>query len=552
MSAIESLTIYPARKIITMEEGFPEATAIAISGDRIVDLGSLESLQPWMDRYPYEINEVFADKVLMPGFFDPHLHPFLGATLLTFDMATPDNWELPGEMIEGCRTRKEFFNRVKSLHEAWPDKEKTHIIWGWHPLWHGKVTRKDLDEISSTDPLIVWHRSYHELVVNSVAFEQMALTDEFLEPYAHQVDIDNAHFYENGIAVIFLKLEKLLLSDEKVAEGLALYRKLAHMGGITSVCDLLGGGATNPEREWEQAKEHLDGDDVPFRTSFVPAPLAWRAHYGDDLFEKVQGLSERDTHRLRWPKAVKAFHDGAFISQYFMLSEPGYIDGHQGEWMTPPEIAYDVMEPFWKAGYDIFTHVNGDLGTELALDIFDRLQEAHPRRDYRYNLEHMGVARADQVRRMAAQKISVSVNGYFHQIFADKYAEEGLGPSRAAQITRIGDLARHGIPFTLHSDCPMGPIKPLWAVCSAVTRRTQAGNVLGEHQAVTLDQALRAITIDAAWTLRQDRDLGSLAAGKIADMAILEEDPYEVAPDDIKNISVWGTMFEGQVFPVEE
>lgn len=546
---IENLTIYPARAIRTMEPGFPHGTAVAVSGSRIVDVGTMATLKPWMDHYPHEVDPIFQDKVLMPGFFDAHLHPFLAAVLLTFDLATPDDWDLPSGFVKAARTREAYFERLTELHAQWDKPNEVHIIWGWHPLWHGKVTRQDLDEVTSTDPLVVWHRSYHEVVANTAALEMMALTEEILAPFKHQIDLDRAHFYENGIAVVLQQLSERLQSDEKIAEGLSLFKRLTTQGGVTSVIDLNAGGNANPEREWAHAVEHLGAEDAAFRTYFIAAPMVWRAKFKEETFDRILAAQERSTDKLIWPKSVKSLLDGAFISQLFAVDFPGYIDGHHGEWLTPPEKAYDMVAPYWREGFDIYTHVNGDLGTELALDVYERLQNEHPRQDYRYNLEHMGVSREDQVRRMAGKGLSVSVNGYFHQIFANKYSQHGLGPSRAAEITRIGSIARNGIPFSLHSDCPMGPIKPLWAAASAVTRRTQDGVVLGEHQSVSVEQAMRAITIDAAWTHRLDRDLGSIAAGKIADFTVLEEDPFEIPPDNIKNIKVWGTVFEGRPSP---
>ena len=126
----------------------------------------------------------------------------------------------------------------------------------------------------------------------------------------------------------------------------------------------------------------------------------------------------------------------------------------------------------------------------------------------------------------------------------------GLGPERASQITRLGSLARHGINFSLHSDLPMAPVQPLLAVATAVTRTSVSGKVHGPEQRVSLDSALRAVTIDAAWSLRMDREIGSIAAGKRADFAVLEQDPYEVAAAEIGTIGIPATVFEGEVFPV--
>ena len=117
-------------------------------------------------------------------------------------------------------------------------------------------------------------------------------------------------------------------------------------------------------------------------------------------------------------------------------------------------------------------------------------------------------------------------------------------------MIRLGSLVRNGVKVTLHSDLPMGPVRPLLAVWSVATRKTASGTVRGPEEALTLDQALRAVTVDAAWSLRMDHEIGTIAAGKKADFTILEEDPYEVPLDHVKDIRIWGTVFEGEVYPV--
>tara|TARA_B100000745_G_scaffold157317_1_gene102997 strand:+ start:290 stop:658 length:369 start_codon:yes stop_codon:yes gene_type:complete len=116
-------------------------------------------------------------------------------------------------------------------------------------------------------------------------------------------------------------------------------------------------------------------------------------------------------------------------------------------------------------------------------------------------------------------------------------------------MIRLGTLVRNGVVVTLHSDLPMGPVRPLLAVWSVVTRKTSSGTVRGPEEALTLDQALKAITIDAAWSLRMDHEIGSIAPGKKADFVVLDKNPYSVAIDDVKDIHIWGTVFEGTVYP---
>ncbi len=228
------------------------------------------------------------------------------------------------------------------------------------------------------------------------------------------------------------------------------------------------------------------------------------------------------------------------------------MDGHSGMWMAPPELFYDYAEPFWKAGYQIHAHINGDLSADLFIDIIRRLQDVKPRFGHRATLEHFAFTTEEQCRQMQEVGIVVSGNPYYQFILSDIFSDEWLGPDRGNYMTRFGTLERLGVPFTFHSDCPMAPISPLLLAWTAANRVTINGKLNGPEERVSLDAALRAITIDAAWVMRKENEIGSIRAGKLADFAVLEQDPYEVGTEGLKDISIWGTVFEGEVHPVKK
>jgi predicted amidohydrolase YtcJ len=367
----------------------------------------------------------------------------------------------------------------------------------------------------------------------------------------HHVDLAKGHFFETGTALVARKLDPVLHSPESVARGLALTKELVRRGGVTTIADLGAGITMGADFEWRMVREHLSGSDVPFRTLLVAIPVGLALRDGiADPAAWIAARHAESSEKLRWPRAVKTFADGAFISQLMRLGPPGYIDGHHGEWIVPPENQRAAIEPFWKNDYDVYYHVNGDEGLDVVLDVLAQLRAEHPREDARFSLEHLGISREDQVARLAALGASVSVNGYYLRFFGDAFARNGIGPGRANQMTRLGSLARYNVRFAMHSDLPMGPVQPLLAVETAVTRRSSDGTVRGAEQAITVEQALRAVTIDAAWNLRLERETGSIAPGKKADFVVLGADPREVPPEEIAEIPIWGTVFEGALFPL--
>lgn len=545
---VGDVTVYVARKIRTMEPGQPQATAVAVADGRIVDVGSLESMAPWLETTPHEIDRRFREKVLLPGFVDPHVHPFLAGKLLTFEIAAPEAWSLPSGRVAPVTSRAQYVARLEALAREWPHADRPLIVWGWHRLWHGDFTRDDLDAIAPDAPLLIWHRSYHEIVANSKALAMIGIPEAERARLGDQIDLERGHFAELGMGAANLALAPLVETPEKIARGLAVFRALMVRGGVTTAADMIAGSTIGVDVEWAAAKAHLQGEDVPFRTLFVHAPFAWQAQLGERAKAKLAAIRAEANEQLRWPKAVKTASDGAFISQLMQVGPPGYLDGHEGEWMLPPEHQYPVIAPWWKDGWDVYYHVNGDAGLDVVLDVLERLRSEHPRVDDRFSLEHFGLSREDQVDRLARLGASVSINGYYLHSFADPYARVGLGYARASQMTRLGSLERAGVRFAMHSDCPMGPLAPLLAVTTAVTRRSAAGEVMAPGQAIGVDAALRAVTIDAAWNLRLDREIGSIAPGKRADFAILARDPYAVRPEEIREIEIWGTVYEGRVF----
>jgi predicted amidohydrolase YtcJ len=242
--------------------------------------------------------------------------------------------------------------------------------------------------------------------------------------------------------------------------------------------------------------------------------------------------------------------DGAIFGGLSQVGFPGYIDGHGGQWMAPPEVLQEFAEAFWLAGHQLHAHINGDLSADLYLDILHHLHERKPRFGHRTTLEHFASTNEDQCRRMKELGMLVSANPYYHHILSDVFSEQWLGNDRGSEMVRLGMLERLDIPFTLHSDCPMAPLSPLTLAWAAANRVTINGHLTCPEERVSLHAALRAITIDAAWILRKESEIGSIRAGKLADFAVLAEDPYDVGAEGLRDIAVKGVVFEGEAHPL--
>jgi len=546
------LQVFTAKKIITMDRSLPEAKAVAVADGRIVAVGSLDSMDAWLESREHVIDDRFKDKVLLPGLIENHLHPFLAATLLNTTWITPHEWDLPGLRVERTRGSEAYLQALNAAIEAAGPSTEPFITWGYHETWHGLVRRADLDNISPERPVIVWQRSFHEIIANSAGLRWMGFdpeTDE--EP--EEVDFAAGTFSERGLLVALKPVAGYLLAPERLGPGLQRVKDIVWRGGITTMADMGIGAYMGFEAEAAVQIKAFGTEDTPFRTILIPAVTNPNPEDGlDYMVETFKGYQSLATEKVRVPQQVKLLADGAFFAQYMRMNPPGYIDGHEGKWLTPPDELAAASRAFWNGGFQLHVHVNGDEGLDVVLDILEELLEQKPRFDHRFTLHHVGYSTNDQLRRAASLGVVISAQPYYLWALSDAYAQHGLGYDRASQMSRLGSMVEQGIPLSLHSDFTMAPAAPLTLAWVAVNRITAEGSLMAPEERLSVEQALRAVTIDAAFALRMENEIGSIVAGKRADFTVLERDPFEVPPIELKDLEIWGTVFEGRVFPMPD
>lgn len=542
---MSGITIFTARAIHTMSRANPRAEAVAVRDGMILEAGRIADMEPWLNTGEVQIDDRFADKVIFPGFIDPHLHPSLGATLLPCHFITAFEWVLGDRRVPATRGREAYLKALAAAVAARDPARPLFVSYGYHRTWHGNIERGDLNEIAPDLPVILWHRSFHELVMNDAAIDALGLDRATLAAHP-QVDAGAGRFYETGAALALNGLRPFLFDPAWFGSGLQDLGRLLQAGGHTTVADMAW-GIFDFELEWQAYLHTFEHTPAPFRVQMIPRgiPDAELTGAPEDAVTRIEALCDRSSHRLRFNGHVKLFTDGAFFSELMQVQAPGFIDGHNGEWLTAPEQFEAAARAYWNKGYRIHVHCTGDLGVELALDVLDRLQFERPRFDHRFTIEHFGVATEEQVRRIRALGALVSANVYYLHELGEAYWRHSLGHERASQMARLGSLAREGVPFALHSDFTMAPARPLTSVWVAVNRIAESGAVLGPNERISVDQAMRAITIDAAYVLGEENRIGSIRAGKSADFTVLDDDPYTVAPEEIRDIRVHATVFEG-------
>ena len=561
----EPMRIFLARRIHTMDESLPHATAVGVIGDRIVAVGDLESMAPWREGREVVIDESLFDKVLLPGFIDNHVHPFLGALLTPMEIIAPEAWRMEGGRIApAANTPERYLELLQTRLAAKTDHSEIFISFGYQPSEHGQWNRAELDSLCPDRPVILWQRSFHETYMNTAAIERLGLTEDAVGTHP-QVNLPKGHFFETGNKLVVAKLLPMMLRPEWYHHGLDITADLMHQGGITTAGDMLF-GAIDPEYELAALEACIERKNRPLRVVNIADARGFsnraigRKVMGtpdecppfEEGLKAIETMQSRQSRRVRFSKGVKLFADGAMFSQLMQMNPPGYIDGHHGEWLMSPSVLAEGVRVFWDAGYQVHVHVNGDGGMDAVLAALGAAQERKPRFDHRFVVHHVGFHTNAQSRRLAALGAHASVNPYYIHALADNYGLLGLGRERADQIVRAGSMVRNGMRVSFHSDFMMAPMEPLMLAWCAATRTTRSGRQISPDEMLDIHQALKGITIDAAFALRLDDQIGSISAGKKADFAILDDDPFELGVENLKNVRVAGTVFEGEVHFLEE
>jgi predicted amidohydrolase YtcJ len=536
--------VFSARKIVTMNPSRPSATHVAVRDGRIVAVGSFDEICGSAD---VTIDDRFKDKVLLPGFVEGHSHIMEGMMWSLPYVGAGDRRSPEGKLVEGLANIEAIVARLKEAEAEMTDPDAPLFAWGFDPLHIGgaRLTRQDLDRVSKTRPIMVIHASFHISNVNTTVLKRAEL-DRTTNISGVVMGKDGEPSGElQGIAArfrVFRVLGGNPLSGNLKAADVNRYAASACVQGVTTITDLHNDLVDQTIDVYQAASQRPD-----FSVRLVPA-MASVSHTPAQGIEKVKALRATNNDKLHYG-IVKLVVDGSIQGFTARLRWPGYHNGApNGLWYIAPEELPSIVAAYHNAGIQLHIHTNGDEATELALDAVEAAQTAMPRPDHRHTLQHCQMADAAQFKRMKALGMCVNLFANHLYYWGDSHFNLTMGPERANRLDATGTAQRIGVPYAIHSDAPVTPLSPLFTAWCAVNRLSSSGRVLGkETEALTVEQALAAVTIGAAYTLKLDHMVGSIEAGKYADFAVLEENPLDVAPEKLKDITVWGTVVGGHV-----
>ncbi|MDB9857281.1 amidohydrolase [Amylibacter sp.] len=538
-------TVFSAKKIVTMNPNQPEASHVAVREGRILGVGDLSELEVWGE---YTLDERFAGKVLMPGFVEGHAHTMEGTLWRYVYCGFFDRMDPNGKSWDGLKSIEAVLERLSEAESKMDDPDAPLSGWSLDPIYldNKRVTRQDLDKVSSTRPIGVLHASGHILNVNTKALELAGLMKTGINHPGMPLGADGIPTGELygpdtmtpvGVHVGFNR--SLTDSDE---QGLRDFGKLCVRTGVTTITDL----AARLEDDGVEAMLRVTGEPL-YPARVVPLKFFMGAT-AQETVDRVLELKEKATDMCRLGR-IKAVADGSIQGFSARMRWPGYHNGApNGLWYTAPEQLAELYRAALKADIQVHTHTNGDEATEMVLDTLGPALKDVPHPDHRFTLQHCQLADGAQFRRMKALDMCVNLFANHHFYWGDEHYRLTVGPERALRMNACRTALDTGVPMAIHSDAPVTPLGPLFTAWAAVNRITASGRTQGEGEKIAVSEALRAITLGAAYTLHMDDEVGSIEVGKKADFAVLEDDPREMSGDVLKDAVVWGTVQGGRVF----
>jgi len=546
--------IFTAKKIITMYPEQPFATAVAVKDGRILGTGSLPELKYWLDRSAfssYEIEGKFKDKILMPGLVDAHTHVEVQALIYSGHFVAQIPWPRPGGgFYPVYPTKADVLNRLKELDKKLPPGEILYAAAYDENKAGGFLHVDDLDDVSCDRPIIVSNLVFHRFWANSFLLEKSGIHSGNI-PGGVETGSDgkpNGTLIEGkGLLNILPAVPDLVnITEKKIQHILPLFTA----GGNTTVCDAAL-GALGFQKSLSTFQNLFSKPETNVRVIALPWARDGISEAGSlskfiDIVKQEEGNSF-DKFRIG---PVKLYTDGSIISRTSPMGWPGYWDGSpEGHMQSDPEEITNLIIQLHAKGITTITHANSRKGCQIVLDAVKKAQSQKYRPDMRHRIEHAYNITEAQLK--LARELGVGIQFFSTQIYY--YGDEHLklqGPDRAHNMTPIGTAKRLGVSWGFHNDPPGTPQLPWIGAHAAVNRMTlDSGTILGPNQRVGVEDALRAMTIEAAFQLHLDHEIGSIEFGKKADFCILKTDPLKIDPMKLKDIPVWGTVFGGTPNP---
>jgi predicted amidohydrolase YtcJ len=516
--------IITGANILTMNPSQPLAKAIALRGDRILAVGSNEEIMYYANAGTTRIDG--RGLTVTPGFIDAHSHPLFAeeAVGVNVNLRRIDDVKdalagkaantPPGHWVRGVMYDDTKFEDERPLN------------------------RKDIDDAVPDHPVYVGHRGGHTGVVNSMAFEMAGVGNDTPDP-------DGGRFFrEDGELTgkvaehareVFFQVGTWPVMDRAVRQQSAtISSKNMAASGLTSTTDAYG--SYDDMVAYQDAR---DAGELYFRIAFMPGG-------NGKVYEglKIAGIRSGFGDDMIRIGAVKFSADGSASERTMYMSTPYEGTDDHGILTMSQEEIYDAVDDAVAHGFRVGIHANGDLTIDMVLKAYERSLQGRTGPNPRHRIEHCSLVNPDLLARIKAAGVVPAPFYTYAHYHGNKWVD--YGEEKMESMFAHRSFLDAGIPVAPASDYTPGPYEPMMAIQSMVTRKDIRGRVWGPSQRISVTEAMRICTVHGAYASFEEDIKGSLQAGKLADLVILENDPHDVDPDSIVDIRILRTVLGGQ------
>ena len=530
--------------VVTMEETFPRADALVIKGNKIIFVGDEKSALKYKSDHTLLIQE--SSGMVLPGFIDSHVHLIWGGI------------EMGECQLSGLTSKEEIISKIETYVE-----EHADLNWirgnGWSlPVFKdGNPSKYILDKINAEKPMYFLSADGHSAWVNSKALSIAGLNENTRDPLNGRIERDSKTRVPSGVlredAMALVESFIPNYTKEQIENGLFISVKEANKFGITSILDA-GTESINQKKSEENYFDGLDAyreatknKEISLRvnSSQYASPLSWRKdlkHIKNRRFINSQGSMN----------TVKIFADGVIEAGTGALLDPYVGTNNFGVLNWDPDTLKVVVSTIENEGFQIHFHAIGDKAIRTTLDAFEYAREKNGLNNMRHMISHAQLIHPEDIERFKKLDIITSFQPLW--AYPDPYMKEltipVLGPIRSKWNYPLKSLLSSGARITAGSDWSVTSLNPLFGIEVAVTRRelgSPDGEILNQDEIVDLEDILKAYTIEGAFSLFRENEIGSLKKGKLADVILLDKNLFKIPPHEIHQAKVMMTIFNGRV-----
>lgn len=519
-------------KVWTGDPGRPWAEAVAVRGDKIFAVGTTAEIRKLTSGATDVVD--LGGALVLPGFIDSHTHFLAGG------------FALKSIQLRDAGSREEFTARIAAkARELGPGRWILNGDWDHQQLRPVELPRKDwIDAVTPDNPVCVNRFDGHMIVANSLALKLAGVTKDTPAPPGGEIEKDPATGEPSGILkdaamdLVYARIPDPSFEDKlEAAEASILH---AAENGVTSVHEMADAASFEVFQELARrgrltTRIYLY---VPITEIETVARLKLKSPFGGPYL-RLAGL--------------KGFVDGSLGSETAYFFEPytdapktsGLLNGQ----MFPEGIMEKRILEADRAGLQLAIHAIGDRAVSLLLDMYERAVAANGPRDRRWRVEHAQHMRPADIARFGRLGLVAAVQPY-HAIDDGRWAETKIGPERAKTTYAFESLRRAGAVLAFGSDWTVAPLSPILGIYAAVTRRTLDGRNPGgwvPAEKVSVEESVRAYTVNGAWVEFAEAVKGSIAAGKLADLIVLDRDIFAIPPEEIATAKVRMTVVDGRI-----